>query len=193
MKIALVVSHKAVVVDVTITNAWSEKLYIANYNFDYYGLLGEFKHDYSRNHNALPTRSLAYASIDGETLTLLQGNGPPPPPDIQVIAPRLALYSRLLPAETVTERIQVPLPICEWDAYNDPEVDGAIEVDVSRVSLSVEYLRESMTQSITPHPSFRDVFDISGYPRGKLTASADLPKAVKGHKRPKAPKRVPVY
>ena len=193
MQIKCVVSAVGLSVNVTVANERQEPLYLANCNFDYYGLLDDPKYAYSRNKYALPTRRLAYASLQGETLELLQGEGPPPPPDVQMIAPRVALYTRLPPGETMTGQVYVPFPICEWNAYSSPKVDGSKEVGVSRVSLSVEYFRQSMAERVTPHPSYRDVFRVSGYPPELLTATAALPQPLKAHKRPEGPKRMPVY
>jgi hypothetical protein len=176
MKISLETTATTLLVNVKVANIWDEVVYLANYLFDWFGILGDPELNYQRNRSAPPTRSLAFLCLQGKTALLLQGDPPPPPLGISVFEPRLPLATRLAPGDTYAGTIKVPLPLLEWSAYQSPEMEHTRAVPVKSVKLRLEYTRHSTCDHAKEHSYFRGTWEISGNTESlEATASIDVP------------------
>jgi hypothetical protein len=180
LKIEAHIEGARVAVLVTVRNGLDEPLYLQNWLFDWYGLLGVPELDANQNWNALPTRGLAFTAhgAPGEML-LLSGDGPLPPLGVSVFEPRIPYATRLLAGQTYQGRIVVPLPVREWHAYEPPEFEPSRKVLVRILRYRLETVRESHCR--TPpreHVNFKGAFVVREVPSEILQATALLPRDV---------------
>jgi hypothetical protein len=177
MKIEAAVVDDRLAVHVTLKNESNETLFLLNWTFDWYGLLGIHEMDAGKNRKtARPTRELAYACLGthGE-LVLLNGWGPDIPPGISATAPRRPYATRLAVGETYRGSIRQSLPIHEWHAHEIPSPAPTQPVRTRSVRYQLEYFRESVCKpAVVEHVSFPGAFKAHGYPREHFEARAEL-------------------
>lgn len=180
MEITARTDANRLLVDVRIRNEFEERIYLAHWLLDWYGLLGiPEMHAVKSQKTARRTRELAYVctGAPGEVV-LLNGDGPGFPPGIAPTVPRLPLCSRLDPQATLQWTLTLPVPLCEWYAYEPPLDQPTRPVRAETLRYRLEVLRASRCRG-TPkeHPSYPGVFYASGNTE-VFEASAALEPAV---------------
>jgi hypothetical protein len=180
LKIEARIEGARILVVVTAKNGLDETLYLQNWLFDWYGLLGIPELHKNENKNAPPTRELAFTALSGPgEMLLLSGDGPPPADGILPYSPRVPYATRLSPNETYQGRIVVPLPVLEWHAYDMPQFEPTRKVRVRSVRYRLETVRESHCKTRPrEHVSFKGVFIARSVPSEILEARAFLPQDV---------------
>jgi hypothetical protein len=99
----------------------------------------------------------------------------PVPAGVSLGAKTLPFAYRVEPGRTYSDKIKVPLPAREWDAYHGPEYAenrGKI-FPVQRVVLTVECVLEKDTFFVEKVPS-QEYFRTDGYPVAKLRSELRL-------------------
>jgi hypothetical protein len=166
MQIKARIQGDRIVVQLTFKNETNETLYLMNWLFDYFGMLGIPEMDASHSaKTARPTRELAYACVGPRNeLVFLNGFGPSAPSGlISATAPRWPYGSRLPPGETYTGTVWQKLPICEWYANKAPRSSPTQLVRTREIRYRLEALRESACREpAKEHVNFPGAYSVRG-------------------------------
>lgn len=175
MQISAQVAKGQLTVDVQLRNQLDEPIYLQHWLMDWYGLLGIPEMHAGKNRKtARFTRELAYVctGAPGEVV-LLNGDGPSPAlvvgsqgvlqPRLMPTVPRLPESSRLLPNAELKWAIKLPLPLCEWFAYEPPVATPTRAVQVHTLRYRLDFIRKSKLRSEpTEFVNFPGIFQARG-------------------------------
>lgn len=153
-----------------------EPLFLYNHLFDWFGILsGDPMKGAVYNPNLPPTNALAAVYAHGPDGVLLeQGLPPDMPPFVCAYAPRDPLCQRVLPGETVTVTLCLPLPLDEWHPHRPPDPSRAVETWVRTLTMKVTCVPASRTSFVRAHPSWPHLYNVTGSPRDELCATVAL-------------------
>ncbi len=177
MEIQATVNATGLVVKMTARNDFAEPIYLMNWLFDWYGLLGVHELDAAKNRkHARPTRELSHVRLGSHgQLVLFQGFSPEPYGDIAASQPRHPFGTRLRKGEVFRGELTQPLPPQEWHAYEPPSAKATQTVRTRSVHYRLDVLRESVCFALArEHPSFPGAFVVNGHPMDTLRSSTQL-------------------
>lgn len=151
-------------------------IYLYNHLFDWFGILsGDVAKGALHNNSLPPTSALAAVFAHGNGAVLLeQGMPAPTPPGISAFAPRIPLCQRLRPGETATVTIRLPLPLEEWHPNVPPKPERSWPMQVHSLTMKVVYVEENRPGDASEHPTYRGLYQVSGYPLHELRATVTL-------------------
>lgn len=157
------------------THLGHEPLFLFNHPHDWYGILsGDIKKGSIHNPNQPPTSALAAViPCDPEGVVLEQRLPGAPPPPIQPYAPFQYLCQRLVPGETVTVTMALPLPLHAWRPYFPPE-PPYVETWVRTLTMKVEAIAASNANYCKAHPTWPHLYQVTGHPTQMLSATVAL-------------------
>lgn len=98
--------------------------------------------DDGRREEVMEGKAYSWLSPDEQELHLTFLN-PPPDPSVDVERAIISLSRHLAPGDRYRARIEVPLPVPEWNPYFPALADGTKLVDVTRVRLTTGWFPES--------------------------------------------------
>jgi hypothetical protein len=165
VKIDAEVHETHVAIHVEVENAFGETVYLLNWLWDWYGVLGDPKlHATRTNRTAPPTREIAYACINAPAeLVLLNGLGPESPSRVEIARPRVPYATRLRAGEVHRGTIRQPLPVREWYAYDPPADNPARVLQIRTIRYKLEVVRESAGKGpVTELKNFPGLFQAAG-------------------------------
>jgi hypothetical protein len=162
-------------VDVVVANSSKEVLYLQNWLYDWYGLLGKIERKHAR-----PSREVAYACLgEQKELVLLSGYGPGPQEGLLLYALRRPYATRLPAGETYRGTLKVPLPAVEWYAYSGPQGKPTRPVSTWTVRYVLEAVREShLSEPASEHRIFKGAYVCSRRASDILQARAHLEREI---------------
>jgi hypothetical protein len=151
-------------------------IYLYNHLFDWFGVLaGDLMKGAAFVPNQKPTSALAAVFAHGPDGVLLEQGLPPPlPPGINAFAPRVPLCQRLMPGETATVTMRLPLPLDEWHPNEPPTPARAWPGPVSTLTMKVVYAEERHASLVREHPTFRGLYNVTAHPLGELRTAVAL-------------------
>jgi hypothetical protein len=151
-------------------------LYLYNHLFDWFGILsGDLTKGAALNPTLPPTSALAAVYAHGPDGVLLeQGMPAPTRPGISAFAPRIPLCQRLLPGETSTVTLRLPLPLDEWHPNDAPTPARSHAGLVHTLTMKVVVAEERHATLVREHPTYRGLYNVSAHPRGELRAAVAL-------------------
>lgn len=175
MQISAQTTASHLLVDVQLRNEFEEPIYLQHWLMDWYGLLGIPEMHAGKNRKTAGfTRELAYVctGAPGEVV-LLNGDGPSPAvvpgsqgilqPRLMPTVPRLPECSRLPPNAELQWSIKLPLPLCEWFAYEPPVATLTRPVQVHSLRYRLEFIRKSKLRGEpTEFVNFPGIFQARG-------------------------------
>jgi hypothetical protein len=126
---------------VAVKNPHAEAIYLQHLLFDWYELLGDARRNPRKNPEAEPTAELAFVCASkrpGEVFAL-SGDGPEPPPGVQVLVPRIPWANRLEPGHEHSKVLTFPLPLLEWHGYEPPKREPTRQVSITQLRYRLDY------------------------------------------------------
>lgn len=177
MHLTAAVEHGVLTVKLTVRNDFDETIYLMNWLFDWYGLLGIPELDAAKNRkHARPTRELAHVRLGSHgQLVLFQGFSPEPYGDVSATQPRHPYGTRLGKGQVFRGELTQPLPPQEWHAYEPPSAKPTQSVRTRTIDYRLDVLRESVCFApAREHPSFPGAFVVNGHPADTLRATTQL-------------------
>ncbi len=158
------------------THTGEGPIYLFNHLFDWFGILAaELTKGAAFNPNLPPTSALAAIFASGTDGVLLeQGMPAPSPPGISAFAPRIPLCQKLMPGETATVTMRLPLPLDEWHPGEPPTPARAWPMQVRTLAMKVLCIAERDARLVREHPTWRGLFNVNGAPLSELRATVAL-------------------